>query len=273
MAIRLVLLSLVALFSTIAGLEAGVIRKLPFTISKPGQYTLLKNLTYSGSGTAITVASDDVTIDLKGFTIEGDPNQKVTSETAAIAAFGRKDITIRNGTIRHFFRGIYLEGNNASGGHLVENVRVDQSALLGIQVKGRFSVIRSNRITTVESPTTISGIRYGIFMEGSNTRVVQNDVQGVVPISSTGVAYSILMLNSTRGCVADNRVQAILDASEAAYGIYLNSSPGSIVERNQVSSFFGGITFVNSLYCKYRGNICTDCNGSYSGGVDVGDNQ
>ena len=273
MHLKLVLLTIVALLTSHAPSLAAVIPKLPYTITKPGQYTLLKNLRYSGSEYAITVNCDDVTIDLRGFTIEGDAAVKVTSQTAGIVAFNRKNITVRNGTIRHFFRGVYFEGDDSAGGHLVENVRVDQSAFLGIQVKGQHSVVRSNRITTVGSATGISTIRYGIFVEGSGARVSENDIQGLVPVTSSSLAYGIIAVNSARAAIDDNRVHAQANLSSNAFGINVQSSPGSTVQRNQVSSFNAGIFFNSSLFCKYRDNLCVDCNGSYTGGTDAGNNQ
>lgn len=69
----------------------------PFTIASPGSYYLTTNLTVS-TGTAITIATNGVTLDLNGFTI---------ASTAASATgygillnSGLKDITIMNGHIR-----------------------------------------------------------------------------------------------------------------------------------------------------------------------------
>ncbi len=273
MHLKLVLLTFLALLTSHATSLAAVIPKLPYTITKPGQYQLLKSLRYTGSENAITVNCDDVTIDLRGFTIEGDAAVKVTSQTAGVAALNRKNITVRNGTIRHFFRGVYFEGEDAAGGHLVENVRVDQSALLGIQVKGQYSIVRSNRITTVESATAFSLVRYGIFVEGSGARVSGNDIQGLVPASSGSYAYGIFANASARASIDDNRVHARANLSSNAFGIYVQSSPASTVQRNQISSFYGGVFFNSSLFCKYRDNLCTDCNGNYSGGSDAGNNQ
>src|SRR6478609_1827254 len=41
----------------------------PFTINQPGSYYLTTNLTIS-SGTAITIATNDVTLDLNGFALQ-----------------------------------------------------------------------------------------------------------------------------------------------------------------------------------------------------------
>ena len=42
------------------------------TISKPGSYKLVNNLTFTGTtGTCLLISADNVTIDLAGFTITG----------------------------------------------------------------------------------------------------------------------------------------------------------------------------------------------------------
>ncbi|MBU4448351.1 MAG: hypothetical protein KKD99_07175, partial [Proteobacteria bacterium] len=47
------------------------ITSVPYTISSPGFYYLGGNLTYSGTGSAISVDADNVTLDLMGFSLTG----------------------------------------------------------------------------------------------------------------------------------------------------------------------------------------------------------
>src|SRR6476619_6633553 len=47
------------------------ITSLPITISNPGSYYLTGNVTATADGTAITIAADNVTIDLNTFTLSG----------------------------------------------------------------------------------------------------------------------------------------------------------------------------------------------------------
>jgi hypothetical protein len=59
-------------FYVIAGGGVGTrITSLPYTITSPGFYYLTSNLSYSGSSNGITVNSNDVTLDLMGFSISG----------------------------------------------------------------------------------------------------------------------------------------------------------------------------------------------------------
>lgn len=99
-------------------------RRLPGCLTRsrsPRRYVLSQNLTYSGTAIdAITISADNVVLDLQDWTITYGADLGLTHDISAIRADFRHNITIRNGTIRGFHRGIYLEGDDTSGGHLVE---------------------------------------------------------------------------------------------------------------------------------------------------------
>jgi nitrous oxidase accessory protein NosD len=77
------------------------ISSVPYTISEPGHYYLTRDLSFSG-GTAITVAQDNVSLDLGGFTLSG------TGGNGIAYSGVRSDIAIENGTVRGFEYGIDL---------------------------------------------------------------------------------------------------------------------------------------------------------------------
>jgi hypothetical protein len=94
------------------------ITSLPYVINNPGFYYLTQNLTYSGTSNAITVSADNVTLDLMGFRListatSGNPN--------GVYMFGRKNVEVKNGTLRGFWTGIYEQSTGAN--HRVTNVR------------------------------------------------------------------------------------------------------------------------------------------------------
>lgn len=125
------LISAVVLFSEAARsddgfyiipIPAGVgtrISSVPYTISSPGFYYLGGNLSYGGSESAITVNTDDVTIELMGYTLTSTGEG---SWRRGVYMHGRKNVEIRNGTINHFSVGIYEEQQTGKG-HRVVNVR------------------------------------------------------------------------------------------------------------------------------------------------------
>ena len=90
---------------------AGVLRPgtpisaLPFTISQAGSYYLTTNLSGSAGSNGITVQSNDVTIDLGGFTLGAAPGA-ASAITESANSPGWFHWTIRNGTIDGWQRGI-----------------------------------------------------------------------------------------------------------------------------------------------------------------------
>src|SRR5688572_21135329 len=47
------------------------ISSIPFTITQPGSYYVTRNLTMVGTSDGITIQSNNVTLDLGGFTLDG----------------------------------------------------------------------------------------------------------------------------------------------------------------------------------------------------------
>jgi hypothetical protein len=101
------------------------ITALPYTINNPGFYFLGGNLTVNGAGgngiNGITVNADDVTIDLMGFSLTGILNGSYPY--CGIYMNGRRNVEIRNGTLKDFVYGV-MEGGASGANHRVINVRV-----------------------------------------------------------------------------------------------------------------------------------------------------
>ena len=72
------------------------IRSLPFTIDECGSYFVAACLDGAAGEHGITIDSDDVTLDLNGFTLRGVPGSLDGVHVSA----GRTGITIRNGALR-----------------------------------------------------------------------------------------------------------------------------------------------------------------------------
>lgn len=77
-------------------------------------------------GDGIIVDADGVTIDLKGHSIVGLRKER----TAGIRVQGRKNVTIMNGTIASFERGIYL--TDVEGDNLIEKVNINYNRYEGL---------------------------------------------------------------------------------------------------------------------------------------------
>ena len=100
------------------------ISAVPYNITGPGTYQLVRNLTYSGSGSAITISNltGPVVLDFKGFTITGpgiinNAESIGTGITVQGSGGGLNDfitipVTIRNGTVSQFQVGVYATNLN-----------------------------------------------------------------------------------------------------------------------------------------------------------------
>lgn len=72
------------------------IDRLPATLSEPGAYVLTRNLSF-GAGTGVLVTASDVTIDLNGFVLTGDP---AGGGHGVHVVSGLANVTIRDGVLR-----------------------------------------------------------------------------------------------------------------------------------------------------------------------------
>jgi len=155
------------------GTRTGIrINSLPYTILNPGFYFITKDLTYSStSGNAITVNADNVTIDLMGFSLIGQGKTSGTSE--GIYMDGRKNVEIRNGTVRQFgHRGID-EFSSSGSNHRIVNVRLVQNGGEAIALYGDGHIIK-----TCTAYDNYSGIFCGSGCVLRENTAYDNDVEG-----------------------------------------------------------------------------------------------
>jgi nitrous oxidase accessory protein NosD len=231
------------------------ITSIPYTIAAPGIYCLTGNLGPSVTpGGAITVEANNVVLDLNGWQIVG-PAPSSGIRGYGVYAFQRQNVTIKNGTIRRFFFGIWLNDSSpwtTSRSNVVEDIRAQNNAAGGVAMSGRGNVARKNQVigTTGGSSSviTLDGDGVGIWMNGPEARVVDNDVIDTADLGSpVDRAYGILFQNGTDGLAVGNRI------TRAEFGVFF-ASPGA-----------SG---------KYRDNLTNGVTvAPYSGGTDAGNNQ
>lgn len=100
----------------------------PITISQPGSYRLSSNLVLPAGATAISIAVNNVTIDLNGFSIIGTPGNNGTVGISYSGAPPATGLTIRNGIIDGAFRPLSL-GYTYSG----NSIRPENGAEVALQ--------------------------------------------------------------------------------------------------------------------------------------------
>jgi len=221
---------------------------LPHTITSPGVYCLAADLhTARATGSALEIGASNVVLDLNAHTLDGTAAGPST-EAVGIHAFGRQNVTIRNGTVRGFAQGIVLgdrEPFTRSEGHVVDGVRVERSTLTGIHVSGRRSLIRHCAVVATGGAPARSpdATTHGVFVMGSEHRILDNDVITVSPGAGT------------------------------SFGIRVDRQADNLVVGNRVNEATIGIDFAFGGDGKYRDNMVSSVGILYSGGTDAGGNN
>lgn len=254
-------------------INCTAIISLPYTIATQGAYCLTGHLSTSmASGNAITINANNVVLDLNGFKLGGQAAGLGTTANG-IYAYQRQNITIRNGTVRGFYRGIHLSDTtpyNTSQGHVIEDIRVDQNTFMGISAYGSGNMIRNNQLVATGGTTTsANAYAYGIGTVGAATQVLNNLVTEVTA-QGTGEAYGIEMYNASNSVVAGNRVSNIASLSGGTIGIFLNSGTNLAVRDNIVTTVLNGIYFNPGVTGTYMGNLVRSTSSPYTGGTAAG---
>jgi hypothetical protein len=158
----------------------------PFKITSSGSYKLTSNLVVPADTNGIEFLASSVTLDLNGFTIlgpivcqggTGPCAPTPTRDTAGINALALS-VTIRNGHVQGFSRGVKIfgglvEGMHASG-NVIDGIEANDSVITGnnasqnhgVGIQAFNSVVTSNVATLNGSSGFVMG-GGGVF--GSNT--------------------------------------------------------------------------------------------------------
>lgn len=243
----------------------GFIDSVPATITAQGTWCLRHDLsTAITSGNAITVNTNNVTIDCNDFKVGG-LAAGTSTDARGVYAQDRLNVTVRHCNIRGFLMGVQFVAFGGGGNYLIENNRIDSSTAIGVFAGGDGSVVRDNLIRDTGGTTLYAPESYGIQTSGS-VDVIGNTVDGLT--GDLGV-YGIRTVNNLSGSISGNRVRGVIQAEvgEAA-GIY-NISSGRIVLRDNDIVGEGTI----GIYCfdskaRARGNVI---NGFDSGLWSCGD--
>jgi len=104
----------------------------PYKITQPGHYKLSENLTVPANTDGIDILVSHVSLDLNGFSVTGpivcDQGANCTPGTSAdthgILARGVRNITISNGHIQGFRRGLFAVDSVIEGVHASDNLQI-----------------------------------------------------------------------------------------------------------------------------------------------------
>jgi len=254
-------------------IDCTPITTLPTIITVQGIYCFTGDLATSMPiGTAIDIQTNNVTIDLNGWKLGGlaaGPD----AWAHGIYAYQRKNITIRNGTIRGFHRGIWLRGVSPytiSQGHLIEDIRADKNTFAGIDVRGRGSIVRRNQVVDTGGSTR-NNDALSIQLYGPGVRALNNDISGTTATAS-GDAFG-LYLRDANGAVAEgNRIDDVSSGSGGTFGVYIWVSSNVLIRSNSITSSDKGIFYAASTG-KYMDTLTSSVTTSFTGGTSVGTNS
>lgn len=240
------------------------ITSLPYEIKTPGSYYLGGNLLYAGTSNAITISSDNVTLDLMGFKLE---------RTGAIVPHGiymtgRTNVEIRNGTLIGWLCGIQ-ESDESGRLHRIINVRVVNASIL---LKGLGHLVTGCEVTTGQtySPIaintgTVSGCTLkfedavGIPISGGIIRdnVLIGTGSGTprYGIAASGVGF-LVKGNKVSGCAYGirggggcNIIGNTVDAASGTTGVWSFDDYSNLLDQNTVT---GAGTHYDAAYTRVQ---------------------
>lgn len=215
----------------------GYVTSLPAVISTQGTWCLRHDLATSiDSGAAISIATNNVTLDCNDFKIGGLGAGPATN-AVGIQSMQRNNITVRRCNVRGFWIGINLAHNATDQplpptGQLVEDNRVDHSTRLGMAIGADASIIRNNLVTnTGGNPAGENAV--GI-LTNFGVDVVGNLVDNLYATpGSNAQSVGILAWGNNGGSIDRNRLRGIT-ANGLAIGISTTSDSQVAITDNTI---------------------------------------
>ena len=268
------------------------ISSLPFTISTPGSYYLTTNLTASAGLGGITIAANNVTLDLNGFVLQGLPN----AVGPGILIQGSANITIRNGRITGWQEaGLKATANTLglvveriqSSYNLYDGLTISSTGFVvrdctcqgnhgdGIYASGNLGSSAGGTITgcslvanqysglecyygTVKDCQCLSNVVVGIFTANSQVTGCRIDDCGNTNSPGTSCGISVGQYCDISKCLVQNCV---------GWGIYLNNNNGG--GDCQISDCFVGSTTGSGIYDSVGDCRISNCKVADTGGVGI----
>jgi hypothetical protein len=242
------------------------ITSVPYQINAPGLYCLASDLTYAaGSGAAILVRADDVTVDFNGFSLQGTAGPGTFA--MGVFADSQRGIRIEDGGVRGFLYGVLVMDDESrnwafGGGHLVRNLRAFDNYFRGIRVEGRGVVVDHCQVANTGGTTVFGAGNYsfGIEVYGPASQLVSNVIDRT-RAGDGGEAVGIAVSNSGYGTVVERNVigNDALPASGDSFGVWVGGGSRVLLIDNRFSGLTIGAAFAFSTAGLYRDNSCAAC--------------
>jgi hypothetical protein len=209
------------------------------TIDKPGSYKLVNNITLpGGASVCLTITTEEVTIDVAGFTIIGPDSSSTRTQairTMPPTSAELHGIAIRNGSISGFSAGVDLSG---ADGSIVERLRVSGvAAVTGVGING-VGILKDSTVVGIGG-----GSGVGIAFTGPITGnyAAGNDGPGII----AGPGSSVI------GNTANNNGRG----SDGGGGLFI-ICPSNVTNNTAVNNTgpFGNL-FLDGTGCNNTNNV------------------
>ena len=216
----------------------GTIASLPAVIGSPGTWCLSASLaTAASSGAAITINTNNVTIDCNHFIVSGLPAGPATA-TIGVLAEGRINIGVRNCHLRGFRFAIQGSGST----FLVRDNRIEGATIRGVFLSGDALVVSGNQVVDIGGSTIGNGSAMGMSIAGTG-RVSNNNVTGVAARDGSGQAVWGIHVGDdgapAQMLVEDNSVRALVPDG-GALAVAIRSTAGGRVSLRRNALFGEG---------------------------------
>ncbi len=237
------------------------IESLPYTITSSGSYYLTGNLSSANHG--IIIKSDDVTIDLMGYTLDGNFDGNgiwIDSNTV----YGYERIVIQNGIITDFLRGINADSAVYSR---MANLSVGGNNI-GIMLNSSSDFNQGNVISNCNVSRNLDR---GIFFSTGNNSVIGNVIENCVVEKNGNLGISFYA--GGIGEISGNQITGCTISDNLDHGIYFGGYGLAVYRGNRVSDCKVARNAGTGIYDELSvGTMVSDCTVEYNegGGIHVG---
>lgn len=207
-------------------------------------FIVVRNL-FSQGGDCLIVNSNNVTIDLNGFTLIGVGTGKGISASASVHG-----LTVRNGTVKGFAIGISLGGN----GNLVENVHVEENTDTGMVLGAgslAHSVIVQGNFQSGVVLSTACTLKDSIVRANGNTP----DSRGLSVGPGSTVTGNTVWANTGTGLFAASGSTVAGNTVLDTLGVGISATCPSNVVQNTATANSGGNLVLVGDGCNTVNNV------------------
>ncbi|APH73921.1 hypothetical protein BSQ44_23005 [Aquibium oceanicum] len=218
------------------------ITSVPVTIKAQGIYCFKKDLTSSvASGNIIQINASNVTIDMNGRKLGGF-TAGANTQAVGIAATNRRNITLRNGTVQGFRRGIVIDGTTDSTGYVLEDLRIEGNTQTGIEVGGTNGIVRNNLVTNTGLASLVNNTAIGILLKDSSRAVVRGNL--ISYVLGTSQARGVSVNGSSMVEISDNTILDVGAAYGGNFGIHARDTTAITVAGNRLLNLVSNYTSI-----------------------------